>query len=72
MSSPGNKWRLPGGHEAIEVEGSTRDTLRVCVMVPRWPFPSPTINVPRNLCQLMPSRYLKGAVPAEDYPEAFL
>lgn len=68
----GNLWTLPGGHEAIEVEGSTRDTLRVCVIVPNWPFPRPTTNVPRSLCTLMPSRYLKGAVPPEDFPEALL
>jgi hypothetical protein len=68
----GNRYSLPGGHEGIEVEGSTRDVLRVCVIVPNWPFPKPPQTVPRSLCTLLPSRYLKGAVPAEDYPEALL
>lgn len=68
----GNRYRLPSGHDAIEVEGSTRDVLRVMPIRPNWPFPVPTITVARKLCTLLPSRYLKGAVPAEDYPEALL
>lgn len=70
--SAGNRYRLPGGREAIEVEGSTRDVLRVCVIVPNWPFPKPAVSVPRKLCELLPSRYLKGAVPPVEYPEALL
>lgn len=70
--SAGNLWSLPGGHEAIELDGSTRDLLRVSVIVPGWPFPKPPITVARNLCKLLPLRYLKGAVPPDDYPEALL
>ncbi len=68
----GNRYSLPGGTEAIEVEGSTRDLLRVMPIRPNWPFPLPVMTVARKLCTLLPSRYLKGAVPAEDYPEALL
>ena len=68
----GNRWTLPGGREAIEVEGSTRDVLRVMPIRPNWPFPLPTITVARKLCKLLPSRYLKGAVPPDDFPEALL
>ncbi len=70
--SAGNLYQLPGGQEAIEVEGSTRDLLRVMPIRPNWPFPVPTITVARKLCKLLPSRYLKGAVPPEDFPEALL
>ena len=58
MTGPGTRWMLPGGHEALEVSGSTRDTLRVCVMRPNWPFPSPPQEVSRELCKRLPSRYL--------------
>lgn len=68
--SAGDRWALPGGHEAIEVSGSTRDVLRVSVIAPNWPFPKPPQEVARKLCKRMPSRYLKGAVPPPDYPEA--
>lgn len=63
--SAGDKWALPGGHEAIEVEGSTRDTLRVMLLVPDWPFPKPPQDVVRALCQRMPSRYLHGQIPKD-------
>lgn len=61
----GTRWRLPGGHEALELEGSTRDVLRLSVIVPNWPFPKPPIEVARALCEALPSRYLHGAVPTE-------
>lgn len=63
--SAGNRWRLPGAHEAIEMPGSTRDALRVCVIDPLWPWPKPPMTVARVLCELMPSRYLHGAIPKE-------
>jgi hypothetical protein len=63
--SAGDRWRLPGGHEAIELDGSTRDVLRVARIVPHWPFPAPPQDVARSLCERMPSRYLRGAVPRE-------
>ena len=58
MSGPGTRWKLPGDHQAIEVSGSTRDMLRVCVIAPNWPFPKPPQEVSRALCTRMPSRYL--------------
>ena len=61
MSGPGTRWRLPGGHEAIEMEGSTRTVLVVAIRKPNWPFLSPKQEVARNLCERMPSRYLKEA-----------
>jgi hypothetical protein len=60
VTGPGTRWRLPGGHEALEVPGSTRTTLRVCVIAPNWPFPKPPQDVARALCERMPSRYLQG------------
>jgi hypothetical protein len=60
MTGPGTRWKLPGGHEALELTGSTKDVLRVAVIRPRWPFPSPPIEVARALCERMPSRYLQG------------
>ena len=70
--SAGYLYELPGGQHGIEVEGSTRDVLRVMPIHPNWPFPLPPITVARKLCKLLPSRYLKGAVPPEDFPEALL
>lgn len=70
--SAGDRWKLPGGHEALEIDGSTRSVLRVCVIVPGWPFPKPPQEVARKLCTAMPSRYLKGQLPAPEYPEALL
>lgn len=63
MSGAGTLWELPGGHRAIEVSGSTRDTLRVSVIAPNWPFPKPPIEYARSLCKPLPMRYYKGAVP---------
>jgi hypothetical protein len=40
------------------VSGSTRSTLRVCVIKPHWPFPQAPQEVARDLCERMPSRYL--------------
>lgn len=64
--SAGNRWKLPGAHEAIEMPGSTRDALRLAVIDPAWPWPKPPITVARVLCELMPSRYLHGALPKAD------
>jgi len=62
----GDRWRLPGHYEALEVSGSTRDALRVCVIDPQWPWPKPPQMVARALCELMPSRYLNGDYPKQD------
>lgn len=71
MTGPGTRWSLPGGHEALEVSGSTRTTLRVCLIVPNWPFPNPPQDIARVLCTPMPSRYLHGATPT-DHEEALV
>jgi len=68
----GTLWELPGGHHALEIEGSTRDVLRVARIVPNWPFPAPAQEVARSLCKPLPSRYLHGAVPINELPEALL
>ncbi len=69
--SAGDRWRMPGGHEALEMPGSTRTVLRLSVINPRWPFPAPPVECVRSLCERMPSRYLHGATP-EDMEEALL
>lgn len=61
----GDRWRMPGAHEALEVSGSTRDTLRLCVIDSQWPWPKPPVAVARVLCEPLPSRYLHGAIPKE-------
>lgn len=58
--SQGDKWLMPGGHEAIEVSGSTRDVLRLSVIAPNWPFPKPPVEVARCLCTPAPMRYYRG------------
>lgn len=65
MSKPGDLWELPGGHRALEVSGSTRDTLRVAIIRPRWPFPSPAQEVPRNLCKRLQHRDPRVSAPAD-------
>lgn len=59
----GDRWAMPGGHQAIEMPGSTRDVLMLAVIVPGWPWPRPPVEVARTLCEAMPSRYLHGAIP---------
>ena len=61
--SAGDRWRLPGGQEAIEMPGSARDTLRLAIITPDWPYPAPPKDWARSLCELMPSRYLHGEKP---------
>jgi hypothetical protein len=69
MTGPGTRWELPGGHQALEVDGSTRDTLRVCVIREHWPWPQAPQTVARDLCKRMPSRYLREtAADGEDAP----
>lgn len=62
--SAGNRWLLPDGRQAIELERQG-GMLRVAPIVPNWTFPAPPEIVRAKLCQLMPSRYLRGQVPAE-------
>jgi len=61
----GDRWRMPGAHEALELPGSTRDALRLSVIDPAWRYPKQPQMVARVLCELMPSRYLNGAIPKE-------
>jgi hypothetical protein len=61
--SAGDKWELPGGHQAIEVSGSTRDYLRVCVIKPNWPFANAPQEVARTLCTKLPMRYYGDKLP---------
>jgi hypothetical protein len=72
--SEGTLWSMPGGHQAIEASGSSRQTLRLMVCVPGWPFPKPPVEVARVLCRRLPMRYYNGkpAAPGPDAPEALL
>ena len=64
--STGDRWRMPGAHEALELPGSTRDVLRLAVIDPNWPWPKPPVMVARVLCELLPCRYLHGAIPKDE------
>ena len=68
----GTLWTMPGGHKAIEVEGSTRTTLRLSVIAPGWPFPKPPVEVARCLCERAPMRYHGGAPTVDRDGEALL
>ena len=60
--SAGQLWGLPGGHRAIELDGSTRTVLRVAVIRPNWPFPNAPQEVARDLCERLPMRYHGASV----------
>lgn len=64
--SAGDRWQLPDGREAIELDGSVGGLLRVCPLVPQWPFPGPPEVVARRLCSRLPSRYLHGQTPTDE------
>lgn len=64
--SQGDKWELPGGHQALEVSGSTRTVLRLSVIDPKWPFPKPPVEVARVLCKPLPMRYYHGQTHTTD------
>lgn len=64
--SAGTLWTLPGGHRALEVDGSTRDVLRVAVLHPHWPYAGPPIEYARSLCERAPMRYYGGAPEPEE------
>lgn len=63
--SAGDAWLTPSGRKAVEMPGSTRDELRLSVIVDGWPYPSPPMMVVRSLCQRLPSRYLQGDTPKD-------
>ena len=64
--SAGDRWRLPDGREAIELDGSRGGMLRVAPLVPGWPFPAPAEVTARRLCVRLLSRYLYGQTPRDD------
>lgn len=57
--SAGDRWEIPGMHQGIETDGSTRDMLRLMMLKQDWPFPVGIREVPRVLCKRLPSRYLR-------------
>lgn len=65
--SQGDRWRLPSGHDALEIgrEGRGGEWLVVCTINPRWPFPAPAHRVLRSECTKLPSRYLHGGMTEE-------
>ena len=63
--SAGDRWKLPDGREALELDGSLGGMLRVAPIVDGWPFPAPPLVAARRLCERLPSRYLAGQVPKE-------
>lgn len=62
----GTKWVLPGGHNAIEIEGSTVDVLRVCIIADGWHWLKPPQDVARCLCTLAPMKYYNGKTDQSD------
>jgi hypothetical protein len=69
--SKGDLWALPGGHRALEVDGSTRDVLRLAIVPPGWEWMLPPRDVARALCHPLPMRYY-GAQPGSDWPDGFV
>lgn len=63
--SAGDRWRLPDGREALELERSG-GLLRVAPILPHWPFPGTPELALLRACTKLPSRYLSGDVPAEE------
>jgi hypothetical protein len=61
--SAGQLWGLPGGHRAIETDGSTRDRLNLLRLEPGNPGWRPATLVPANLCTPLPMKYHGGQTP---------
>lgn len=53
----GDKFILPGGHEAIEIDGSTAEVLRVRIIQPSDQWLQNAQSVARVLCTPAPMRY---------------
>jgi hypothetical protein len=68
--SAGDRWLLPDGREALELQGSQGGLLRVAPIVPDWPFPAPPVIAQRRQCTRLTSRYLRGQVPAAELEDA--
>ena len=64
----GDRWRLPDGRDAIECRRSGRQVVAMPI-VPGWPWPTPPVVADIAQCQLLPARYLAGAIPRQE-PEA--
>jgi len=60
--SNGDLWEIPGGHRAIEVDGSTPDRLALRIIQPGEWLQGRQI-VARNLCTRLPMRYYRQADP---------
>ena len=58
----GDLWQIPGGHEGLELSGSTRDQLRIGLIREGWQWLAPPIIVARVLCERLPMRYYCGQV----------
>lgn len=65
----GDRWQIPDGRQALELDGSRGGLLKLAPIVDGWPFPVAPLIVARRLCTRMPSRYLRGQVP-QDVQEA--
>lgn len=68
--SAGDRWLLPDGREALELQGSQGGLLRVAPIVAGWPFPAPPEVAQRRVCTRLASRYLRGQVPAPEAEDA--
>ncbi len=68
----GDKWTLPDGRQAIELDGSTDGELRVAPIVGNWPFPSAPELVPRAGAKKAPMRYYRQSSYPEGLGEALL
>ena len=55
--SNGDRWRLPDGREALEIDHQG-SRIKVAPMRQDWPFPGIPEWVERRLCKKQPSRYL--------------
>jgi hypothetical protein len=54
----GDLWTMPGGHKAIEVDGSTRDTLRLRV-IQQDQWLQNAVTCARSLCTPAEMRYFQ-------------
>ena len=55
--SAGDLWQVPSGRKGLELPGSSRDWLRLALIVDGWPYPAPPAMYARSLCTPMVSRY---------------
>ena len=63
--SAGDRWLLPDGREALELE-RRGNVLKVAPITPNWPFPNSPETKYAALCTKLPSRYLHGAIPMDE------